>query len=177
MKNDIARILISEAEINECCQRLGKQIEEDYKDKNPIVVGLLKGCEPFMSDLIKNIGTYIRTDYMDCSSYVGTESRGTILIKKDMDEDVRGQDVIVVDDIIDSGATLYDIVNMLKNRGAKSVKTCVLLSKNVKRNYDFPVDYVGTTVENEFVVGYGLDYNEAYRNLPYIGVLKEELYK
>ena len=96
MKNDIARILISEAEINECCQRLGKQIEEDYKDKNPIVVGLLKGCEPFMSDLIKKIGTYIRTDYMDCSSYVGTESRGTILIKKDMDEDVRGQDVIVV---------------------------------------------------------------------------------
>lgn len=177
MQNDLAKVLISEDEIIDCCKRLGKQIEADYKDKNPIVVGLLKGCEPFMSDLIKNINTYIRTDYMDCSSYNGTVSTGSIIIKKDLDEDVSGQDVIIVDDIIDSGATLFEIVDILKKRGAKSVKTCVLLSKDVKRKFDLHVDYVGTTVPNEFVVGYGLDFNEAYRNLPYIGVLKEELYK
>ena len=177
MQNDIAEVLISEEEITECCKRLGKQIENDYKDKNPIIIGLLKGCEPFMSDLIKNINTYIRTDYMDCSSYHGTMSTGTVIIKKDVDENVKDQDVIIVDDIIDTGVTLHDIVRVLKDRGAKSVKTSVLLSKDVKRKHELNVDYVGTTVPNAFVVGYGLDFNEAYRNLPYIGVLKEELYK
>ena len=104
-------------------------------------------------------------------------STGTVIIKKDVDEDVKNQDLIIVDDIIDTGVTLHDIVRVLKDRGAKSVKTCVLLSKDVKRKHELNVDYVGTTVPNAFVVGYGLDFNEAYRNLPYIGVLKEELYK
>lgn len=177
MLNDVEKVLIPAEEIKACCKRLGEQISKDYDGKNPIVIGLLKGCEPFMSDLIQNITCYIRTDYMDVSSYFGTNSTGNVIIKKDLDEDVAGQDVIIVDDIIDSGATLCDIINLLKGRGAKSVVSCVLLTKNTKRKYDVNVQYVGTEVPNEFVVGYGLDYNEAYRNLPFIGVLKEEIYK
>ncbi len=177
MVDDIERVLISKETISECCERMGKQIEHDYEGKNPIIIGLLKGCEPFMSDLVKNIGCYIRTDYMDVSSYVGTESIGHIIIKKDVDFDVKGQDVIIVDDIIDSGQTLHDIIKFLKDRGAKSVEAAILLSKNVARKHEIDVKYVGTTVENEFVVGYGLDYNESYRNLGFIGVLKKEVYE
>lgn len=177
MNNDIKKILVSEEEIQDICQKLGKQITEDYDGKYPILIGLLKGCEPFFSDLSKNIKTYCSIDYMRVSSYEGTASTGNVQIKADISLDIKGRDVIIVDDIVDTGKTCLYIKNLLLQRGAKSVELCCLLDKPEGRVVDVDVKYIGGCVPNEFVVGYGLDYNELYRNLPYIGVLKEEVYK
>ncbi len=176
MVNDIKKVCVSEAQIQTMVQRLGKQITEDYAGKEPMFVGLLKGCNPFMMDLLKNVSIYCTLDYMDVSSYSGTSSTGSVKIIHDLRSSVVGKDIIVVDDILDTGKTLYEIKTLLKERGAKSVKLCVLLDKPEGRKVDIEADYVGDLVPNEFVVGYGLDYNERYRNLPYIGVLKEEVY-
>lgn len=177
MENDILKVIVSAKEIDAICEHLGKEITKDYDGKYPIVIGLLKGCQPFMSDLIKYINTYISVDYMSVSSYDGMSSTGSITIKKDIEVDVKGRDVIVVDDIIDTGVTLLNIINLFKEKHVRSIKTVCLLDKPEGRKVDLNADYVGMIVPKEFVVGYGLDYNGLYRNLPYVGVLKREVYE
>lgn len=176
MINDIKKVCVSEEKINEIVERLGKQITEDYKGKTPIFIGLLKGCNPFLMDLLKHVDLHCYLDYMDISSYNGTNSTGNIKILYDAQVDVEGKDIIIVDDILDTGRTLQKVVDLFQHRKAKSIRLCVLLDKPEGRKVDIKADYVGGLVPNEFVVGYGLDYNEMYRNLPYIGVLKEEIY-
>lgn len=176
MVNDIKKICLSEEKIAEIVKKLGQQITSDYQGKNPVFVGLLKGCNPFLMDLVKNVDLYCSIEYMDVSSYHGTTSVGKITVNHDLKADILGKDVIIVDDILDTGRTLSEIKKLLSLRGAKSVKLCVLLDKPEGRKVPIQADYVGDLVPNEFVVGYGLDYNEYYRNLPFIGVLKEEIY-
>jgi len=177
MENDIKKILVSKEEILNIANRLGKQITADYSGHDLVVVGLLRGAIPFMADLVKNINLYTVLDYMQASSYNGgTSSSGKIKIKSDISTDINGKDVLIVDDIIDTGLTLKEIKKLFVSRGAKSVRTCVLLDKKEGRTEDIEADYVGTPIPKEFVVGYGLDYNDYYRNLPFVGVLKEEVY-
>lgn len=176
MHKDICKVLVSEEQLKEITCRLGRQISLDFKDSTPIFIGLLKGCNPFIADLLKQVSIPCEVDYMRVSSYVGTESRGDINIICDVSLNVKGRDVIIVDDICDTGRTTSLIKNLFIQRDAKSVTLCCLLDKPEGRIVDIDVKYIGTTVPNEFVVGYGLDYNELYRNLPYIGVLKKEIY-
>jgi hypoxanthine phosphoribosyltransferase len=178
MDNDIKEVLVSKMEIENICERLGKQLENDYRGKDLVVVGLLSGCLPFMADLVRHINLHLATDYIKVSSYNGgTTSSGHIEIKSDLNIDVSGKNVLIVDDIIDTGLTLKEVVNYFLNiKKAKTVKTCVLLDKKEGRKEKIEADYVGTLVPKKFVVGYGLDYEDFYRNLPYIGVLKEEVY-
>ena len=176
MHNDIEKIYVSEEEINEMLNRLGNEIKADYKDKNPLIIGLLKGCLPFMSDLVKKLDFPLTLNYIKASSYKGIESTGFITIEGKV-PDVAGRDVIVIDDILDTGRTLDSIRRVLIEHGANSVELCVLLDKPDGRKFDIKAKYVGGPVPNEFVVGYGLDFNEHYRNLPYIGVLKPEVYQ
>ena len=178
MKNDIERVLFSKQELAEKTVELGKQLTEDYQDKNPLVVGILKGAMPFLSDLVKEMDIYLEMDFMDVSSYGnGTVSSGEVKIVKDLNTNVEGRDLVLVEDIIDSGRTLNYLIDMFKYRKARSVKIVTLLDKPEGRVVDIKADYVGFLVPNEFVVGYGLDYAERYRNLPYIGVLKPEIYE
>lgn len=176
MNKDILKVSVAADEINKLVSKLGKTITKDYQGKEPIFIGLLKGCNPFMMDLLKHVELTCTLDYMNVSSYSGTTSTGNVCILQDISLDVKGKDVIVVDDILDTGRTLQTICQILLDRGARTVKTCVLLDKPEGRQVKLEADYVGGLVPNEFVVGYGLDYNEKYRNLPYIGVLKEEIY-
>jgi len=178
MINDIEKTLVSAEEIKVICERLGKQISKDYEGKKPIIIGLLKGCEPFMSDLLKYISIYCQLDYMDVSSYNGgTASSGQVRILNDINCNINNRPVIIVDDIVDTARTITSIKKILFARGAESIQVCALLDKPEGRVIPFKVDYVGQEVPKEFVVGYGLDYQEYYRNLPFIGVLKEEVYK
>ena len=174
--NDIKKILVTAEELDNICKRLGKEITNDYKDKEPLFIGLLKGCLPFMSDLLKHVDVYCEVGYLRVSSYVNDKSTGDIKILSAL-PDVKGRDVILVDDICDTGKTINKLENLLKTAGANSVKTCVLLDKPEGRTEVCNPDYIGRNVPKEFVVGYGLDYNEKYRNLAYVGVLKEEIYK
>lgn len=176
MNNDIEKILITNEEIQEMCKRLGKQISEDYEGKDLVIIGLLKGCTPFMMELIKNITIPMRMDFMQVSSYHGKES-STVLFKKDIETDIFNKHVIVVDDIIDTGKTINEIFKVFRARGAASLEIACLLDKPEGRLIPYDPKYIGTKVPKEFVVGFGLDYDEYYRNLPYIGVLKEEVYK
>ena len=175
MLDCIESICFSEEEIADIVKKLGKEITKDYDGKDPLVIGLLKGCIPFMSDLFKNIDTEITLGYMKVSSYKGTESTGTIKIDGSI-PDVKGRHVIVVDDILDTGRTLNAIKNVFTDNGALSVEVCVLLDKPEGRKVNIVPKYCGGKVPNAFVVGYGLDYDEHYRNLPYIGILKKEIY-
>ena len=175
MLDCIESICFSEEEIADIVKKLGKEITKDYDGKDPLVIGLLKGCIPFMSDLFKNIDTEITLGYMKVSSYKGTESTGTIKIDGSI-PDVKGIHVIVVDDILDTGRTLNAIKNVFMDNGALSVEVCVLLDKPEGRKVNIVPKYCGGKVPNAFVVGYGLDYEEHYRNLPYIGILKKEIY-
>lgn len=175
MYNDIQKISVSKEEIETIVKRLGSQISEDYKDKNPLIIGLLKGTIFFMVDLLKNIDIKCTLDFMKASSYSGASSTGNVMIKGDIPE-VEGRHVVLIDDILDTGRTIKSVKELFESRGALSVKVCVLLNKPEGRVVDIEADYVGGLVENEFVVGYGLDYDEQYRNLPYIGVLKREVY-
>ena len=176
MEKDILKVLITEDEIKDICKRLGEQISKDYQGKNLLVVSLLKGAVVFMSDLMRNITCKCQIDFMAVSSYKGTKSTGVVQFKKDLDINPDGCDILIVEDILDTGLTLKYIVDVLKNKNAKSVKICTFLDKPENRKADIKADYVGTLVPNEFVVGYGLDYAEEYRNLPYVGVLKPEIY-
>ena len=178
LEKDIERILISQEEIQVRCKELGKELTEIYQNTNPLVVGVLKGAVPFMADIVRSIDTYLELDFMDVSSYGNaTVSSGEVKIVKDLDTNEEGRDLLIVEDIIDSGRTLAYLVDLFKYRKAKSVKIVTLLDKPEGRVVNIEADYVGFNVPNEFVVGYGLDYAEAYRNLPYIGVLKPSVYQ
>ena len=178
LDKDIKKIILDENQIKEMCKKVGVKITEDFKGEELIFVGLLNGCNPFFSDLLRCIDLQVEVDYIKASSYHGTiKSSNEVKILKDLDLSIKGKNVVVVDDIIDTGTTLKAIVGILKQKGAKKIKTCVLLDKSSARSVEFDADYVGVIIPNEFVVGYGLDYGEHYRNLPYIGVLKEDVYK
>jgi len=178
MHKDISEILVSEQEIQEICTDLGQKITEDYEDKAPLLVGLLKGCVPFMSDLAKKIDLKIELAYMSVSSYHGgISSSGDVKIKMDLDISIKDRDVIIVEDIVDTANTIVTIIKLFKHRGAKSVKVATLLDKPGGRTQSFEPEYVGKVIPKAFVVGYGLDYDEVYRNLPYVGILKPEVYE
>ncbi|HEU3879810.1 TPA: hypoxanthine phosphoribosyltransferase [Streptococcus pneumoniae] len=177
LENDIKKVLVSHDEITEVAKKLGAQLTKDYAGKNPILVGILKGSIPFMAELVKHIDIHIEMDFMMVSSYHGgTASSGVINIKQDVTQDIKGRHVLFVEDIIDTGQTLKNLRDMFKEREAASVKIATLLDKPEGRVVEIEADYTCFTIPNEFVVGYGLDYKENYRNLPYIGVLKEEVY-
>ncbi|MFF2755648.1 hypoxanthine phosphoribosyltransferase [Psychrobacillus sp. NPDC058041] len=177
LEKDILEILLTEEQIQEKTRELGATLSADYKDKFPLAIGILKGAMPFMSDLMKRVDTYIEMDYMDVSSYGNaTVSSGEVKIIKDLNTSVEGRDILIIEDIIDSGMTLSYLVDLFKYRKAKSIKLVTLLDKPTGRKVDLKADYVCFEVPDAFVVGYGLDYAEKYRNLPYVGVLKKEVY-
>lgn len=177
LEQDIKKIMISHDEIVVAARELGQKLTEDYQGKNPILVGILKGSVPFMAELIKHIDMHIELDFMLVSSYHGgTSSSGVINIIKDLDQDIKGRDILFVEDIIDTGKTLKSLKELFEGRQPASVKIATLLDKPEGRLVEIEADYTCFTIPNEFVVGYGLDYDENYRNLPYIGILKEEVY-
>lgn len=177
MINDVEKVLLSEEEIKSVVKRLGEQISEDYKDKNLLMISVLKGSIVFMADLMREINIHCRIDFMAVSSYSGgLRSSGVAKIIKDLDMSVEGYDVLVVEDILDSGITLSYILELLASRNPSSIKICTLLDKPERRKTGISADYVGSKIPDEFVIGYGLDYDERYRNLPFVGVLKESVY-
>ncbi|AZU59867.1 hypoxanthine phosphoribosyltransferase [Neobacillus mesonae] len=177
MKQDIEKVLVTEEEIQEKVKALAAQLTEEYHDRFPLAIGVLKGAMPFMSDILKRMDCYLEMDFMDVSSYGNSMvSSGEVKIIKDLDTSVEGRDILIIEDIIDSGLTLSYLVDLFKYRKAKSIKIVTLLDKPAGRKANIKADYVGFNVPDEFVVGYGLDYQEKYRNLPYIGVLKPEVY-
>ncbi|MFD0942536.1 hypoxanthine phosphoribosyltransferase [Savagea faecisuis] len=177
LEKDIQEVLITEEEIRAKVKELGATLTEDYKDKYPLAIGILKGAIPFMGDLMKEIDAYLEIDFMDVSSYGNaTVSSGEVKIVKDLNTNVEGRDILIIEDIIDSGKTLKYLVDLFKYRQANSIQIVTLLDKPTGRKVDLKADYVGFDVPDAFVVGYGLDYAEKYRNLPYIGVLKKEIY-
>lgn len=178
MINDISEILISEEELCEIVTRLGKEISEDYKDKNLMLISVLKGSVVFMADLMRAIKIPCKIDFMAVSSYgSGTKTSGVVKIIKDLTEPIEGADVLIVEDILDSGVTLSYLKKLLIARNPKSIKICTLLDKPERRKSDIFADYVGSSIPDEFAVGYGLDYDEKYRNLPFIGSLKPSVYQ
>ncbi|HOI85092.1 MAG TPA: hypoxanthine phosphoribosyltransferase [Acholeplasmataceae bacterium] len=177
MHQDIEKILVTAEEIEEICQVMGQKITEDYKNKNVILVGLLKGCVPFLADLSRHIDLKCDIAYMSVSSYHGgIASSGDVKIKMDLDISIKGRDVLIVEDIVDTANTIVTIMELFKHRGATSVKIATLLDKPAGRIKPYQPDYVGRVIPKAFVVGYGLDYDELYRNLPYVGILKPEVY-
>ena len=176
MERDVEKILISEEEIKQICKRLGEEISRDYKDKNLLLVSVLKGAVVFMADIMRNITCDCEIDFLAVSSYSGTKTTGVVKFKKDMDVDPDGRDILIIEDILDSGVTLSYLKQVLLQRNAKSIKICTFLDKPANRRADIEADYVGKVVPDEFIIGYGLDYNEKYRNLPYVGILKREVY-
>ena len=177
MIEDLERILLTDEQIQARISELGAQLTEDYKDKDPIFVGVLKGCFIFMADLLRKTDIYCTMDFMAVSSYGdGTTTTGAVNINKDLSRDIEGRHVIIVEDILDSGVTLSYLVKYLSVRNPASIKLVTLLDKPARRMADVRADYIGFEVEDAFVVGYGLDYAEEYRNLPYIGILKPEVY-
>ena len=173
---DIESVLVSEEEIKEICERLGKQISEDYKGKKLLLVSVLKGAIVFMADIMRNITCDCEIDFLSVSSYSGAKTTGVVKFKKDMDVNPDGMDILIVEDILDSGVTLSYLKEVLLQRNAASIKICTFLDKPANRRADIKADYVGKVVPDEFVVGYGLDYNEKYRNLPFVGILSPSVY-
>lgn len=173
MHKDIDHILVSQENLEKIVKSLAKQIEKDYNDKEFIMVGLLKGSIVFMAELMTRIDLDFKIDFMVASSYGGgTESSGKVMILKDLSISARDKDILIVEDIVDSGNTLSYVVKHLTSLGARSVKICTLCDKPDRRKVPLTADYCGAVIPDEFIVGYGLDYDEKYRNLPYIGVLK-----
>lgn len=178
MNKDIERILFSREELHAAVEKVGKQISADYAGKKPLLVGILKGSVVFMADLMREIDLPCDIDFMVAKSYGNAAvSSGNVRILKDLDTDITGRDILLVEDILDSARTLYSVRNYLMQKNPASVKICTLLDKQVERTIDIKADYKCFDVENEFVVGYGLDYAELYRTLPYIGILKREVYE
>lgn len=178
MHNDIKEILLSEDEIATITRQMGAEITKDYKDKKPLVIGLLKGCIPFMSALLNRIDTHVEIAYMAVSSYKGgIRSSGDLKITYDLEIPVMDRDILIIEDIVDTGLTLSTVIQLLYHRGAKSVKIATMLDKPLGRKVDLKPDYIGKTIPKVFVVGFGLDYQELYRNLPYVGILKPTIYE
>ena len=177
MDADMEKVYYSEEELKACAAKLGKRITEDYAGEEVFVIGILKGAVVFFSDLIREIKIPTQIDFMIASSYGNSkETSGTVKILKDLDYDIAGKNVIIVEDIIDSGLTMKYLMQILAGRNPKTMRLCALLNKPSRRRVDVKIDYCGFEVPDEFLVGYGLDYAEKYRNLPYIGVLKKEIY-
>lgn len=176
MERDIERVIISGEELEKKVAEMGKQISADFADKDPIFVGVLKGCFIFMADLMRHVTIKCSMDFMAVSSYSGTRSTGAVKINKDLSEDIEGRHIIIVEDILDSGVTLNYLKNYLVGRNPASISIATLMDKPARRKADIYADYSCFEIPDAFVVGYGLDYNERYRNLPYIGVLKSEIY-
>ncbi len=177
MKNDIQEVLFSEQQLADKVKELGARISADYADKNPLIVSVLKGSYVFMADLTRQITIPCNIDFMAVSSYgAGTKTTGEVQIIKDIGSKIDGRHLVIVEDILDSGVTLSFLIKVLKARGAASIRLCTLLSKPDRRKVDVPIDYLGFEIPDAFVVGYGLDYAEKYRNLPYIGILKPAVY-
>ena len=177
MEHDIERVLITEEEIERHVAEVGKKISEDFAGKDPVFVGVLKGCFIFMADLMRHVSIHCSVDFMAVSSYDGTTSTGAVKILKDLKSDIEGRHLILVEDILDSGVTLNYLKNYLMVRKPASITVATLMDKPARRKADIYADYSCFEVPDAFVVGYGLDYNERYRNLPYIGVLKPEIYQ
>ncbi|MDU1593947.1 MAG: hypoxanthine phosphoribosyltransferase [Staphylococcus lugdunensis] len=177
MHNDLKEIILTEEEIQTLCKTLGEQITQDYQNKPLVCVGILKGSVMFIADLIKRIDTHLAIDFMDVSSYHGgTESTGEVQIIKDLGTSIENKDVLIIEDILETGTTLKSITELLQSRKVNSLEIVTLLDKPNRRKADIEAKYVGKKIPDEFVVGYGLDYGEHYRNLPYIGTLKPEVY-
>ena len=177
MHDDVKTVLVSEEQLKAKVAELGAQISRDYAGKNLVLVSILKGSVVFMADLMRAVSIPCNIDFMVVSSYGGSNTTsGLVKIIKDLDGDLSGKDVLIVEDILDTGVTLSNLVPMLKMRNPNSVKICTILDKPSRRKADIQPDYEGFQVPDEFVVGYGLDYDEKYRNLPYVGVLKPEVY-
>lgn len=176
MRQDIEKILVSEEEIALRVKELGKELTEDYRGKEPVVVGILRGVVPFYAAMTQAMDLPMLQDFMSISSYNGTSTTGSITFRKDLDVDIEGKDVLLLEDIVDSGLTLKKVVEVLKERKPASIKVCTLLDKPSGRKVDFVPDYCCFTIPDGFVVGYGLDYNNHYRNLPFVGILKAEVY-
>lgn len=177
MKEDVLRVLLSEDEIREKVRELGGKITADYKNSNLMLVTVLKGAVVFLADLMRQIDVPAEIDFMVVSSYgSGVKSSGVVKIVKDLDVPLAGKDILIVEDILDSGLTLSYIKELLESRGPRSIRIATLLDKPSRRKVDLQTDYIGFSVPDEFVIGYGLDYDEKYRNLPYIGILKPEVY-
>lgn len=178
MREDVKEILYSEEQIEKKAEELGTLISKDYKDKNLLVVGVLKGSVMFTSELIKYITIPCEVDFMAVSSYGNsTQTSGVVRILKDLDNDIQGKHILIVEDIVDTGLTLSYLLKYLTDRGASSIEIVTLLSKAARRKTDINVKYIGFEVPDEFIVGYGIDYAERYRNLPFIGSLKREVYE
>ena len=178
MKEDVLRVLLSEDEIREKVRELGGKITADYKNSNLMLVTVLKGAVVFLADLMRQIDVPAEIDFMVVSSYgSGVKSSGVVKIVKDLDVPLAGKDILIVEDILDSGLTLSYIKELLESRGPRSIRIATLLDKPSRRKVDLQADYIGFSVPDEFVIGYGLDYDEKYRNLPYVGVLKPEVYE
>lgn len=177
--DDVSKILVSEEDIDLRVKELAKEIGEDYKNESFVLVGILKGAFIFLSDLAKAIENRCSIDFIATSSYglTGTESSGSVKLLKDISQSIRGKSVVIVEDILDTGSTLDFVLAHLSSYKPKSLEICTLLSKPSRRKINVEAKYVGFTIPDEFVVGYGLGYNEEYRNLPYVGVLKEEIWK
>ncbi|MBC8313330.1 MAG: hypoxanthine phosphoribosyltransferase [Candidatus Cloacimonetes bacterium] len=177
IKDDIEKILISEKEIQEKIKKVASQISKDYKDKTPLLISILKGGVVFLTDLMRYIEIPIEIDFLGIASYgSSTKSSGVVKITKDFNYDISGRHIIIVEDIVDTGLSLKYIINLIKWKNPESIKICALLDKESAHSSDIKIDYKCFIAPDEFVVGYGLDYSEKYRNLPFIGVLKKEIY-
>ena len=174
--SDIKEVLYSEEEIRAKVKELGERITEDYKGKKLFLLGILKGCVPFMADIMRSIDLELEYDFMDVSSYQGTRSMGEVRILKDISTSIVDKDILIVEDIIDTGVTLSYLTKILKSRGARSIEIVTMLSKPSRRKVELPVKYNGYEIDDHFVIGYGMDYNERFRGLPYIGILDESVY-
>lgn len=168
------RILFSQEQLKERVAELGRQISQDYKGKQPLLVGILRGSIMFYADLLREISIDCNIDFMCLSSYHGTSSTGEVRTMLDLRESIKGRHIVIVEDIVDTGLTLDYLMKSLTTRGAASIEICCLLDKPANRKVEVTPKYVGFQIENEFVIGYGLDYNELYRNLPYIGVFRKQ---
>lgn len=177
MHDDVSEVLISHQQIRERTEELGRQITEDYDGKDPLLICILKGGLMFLADLMREVDLPLEIDFIAVSSYGdSTESSGVVRILMDLERNIQGRHVLIVEDIIDTGRTLSYIIENLRTRGPASIRVCTLLDKPARRELEIPIDYVGFTIPDRFVIGYGLDYGEIYRNLPFVGVLKPELY-
>ena len=179
MDKDIEQILLTEEQIQNRIRELGEELTAEYADKNPVIVGVLKGVVVFYADMVRQIKVPCQMDFMWISSYAGTDSTGKMLVRQDVTANIEGRHVLILEDIFDTGNSLEFTVNHLKEKNPASIKVCTLLDKPERRRegVTLKADYVGFTIPNAFVVGYGLDFNEHYRNLPYVGVLKPEAYE
>ena len=176
MRQDIEKILLTEEEIHARVRELGAILTEEYTGKDPIVVGILKGVVPFYAAMTQAMDVPMYQDFMCISSYAGTETTGTVKIVKDLSCDIAGRHVLLLEDIVDSGLTLKEVVKLLQERNPASVKVCTLMDKPSGRKVEYEADYTGFVIPDGFVVGFGLDYNNHYRNLPFVGILKKEVY-